>query len=154
MSEATVGAATWQDALDGMKADLLKRVDELTGEPTFVDAIPRGRQDADKLGDNQWRGLVAAAREAQTMAEVKALLRYKVGKERSGRPKGWAINLGRRGAIGLAVVQDLEEIENLAAARCPSGDEPQHLALQAAARYFGYMAWKVVSLRPERTGGG
>lgn len=148
--EATV--LSWEEAAHRLKPDLLRWVEELAADPQFVKAIPAGGRDREKLGDNQWRSLVAAAREAQTMEELKVLLRYKVGKDLP-KPKGWGIRLTDGRYLGLAVVDILDRIRQQAMALRP-GDEAERLALDAAARFFGYMAWKAVSLRAQEGGEG
>jgi hypothetical protein len=123
--------------LAALRPALLRRSHELVA--TLAPALRH-------IGDNQWRTLTAACQEAVVVDEIRALLQYKVGKDRGsgqhGQPGGWATPIGGK-AAGQICVEAVDEVARLA----EEAGADEAMKMEALALFFGYVTWAVVAQR-------
>jgi hypothetical protein len=99
-----------------------------------------------RLGDTQWRGLVAAAQEAAVPEEVVALLRYKIGKDDRWRAAQGGPGVGERCLQAVRAVRE----GAVQVAGAFAGEDATAAELEALALFFGYVAWMSVACAQSR----
>lgn len=132
--------------IDATADVLLEECERFFNLAGVTDIMQQG--DQGEFGNAQLRNLLDAAGEAYSPAELKAYIRYKVGRDAAGsRPRGWARPCGPEHLpLGEELCRAISRVEEIARQAIPNHPEA---VMKLVEKFLGYVYWQGSSINAQ-----